>query len=280
MKTIKKAIFSIAMGTLLSSCTYETIRERVSDTVSSREYEFENITAISVATDFKAYVTFSDTEESVRIRSNDNLFSKIKIYQEGERLVVKLKNNVHIVGEKTLQLYITMAEIRDYRASSDAAIYLDDPLVADNVSLELSSDGYFEGDITTADFELKASSDSKADVFLDADKTYMDISSGAKVEGEIATEDATLKLTSDSVIDMVGTMDDLKANLSSDSRLRDYGLEIRDLEISLSSDSDAYLTVSNTIDVKASSDARLFYKGDADIVRQELSSDGRVIKKD
>ncbi|MGX1931285.1 GIN domain-containing protein [Flagellimonas sp. 2504JD4-2] len=277
MITIKRIFIAVAIGIFASSCSYETIR--VSDEVSTREYDFDNVTALSVATDFKAYVTFSDTEESVRIRANDNLFDKIRIYKEGGELTVKLKNNLNVKGPETLQLYITMAEIRDFKASSDAAIYLDDPLDAENVKVELSSDAYFKGDITTNDFELRASSDSSADMYLDASNTYMNLSSGARLEGEIETQDATLKLSSDSSIDAVGRINDLKATLSSDSRLKDYGLHIEDLEISLSSDSDAYLTVSNTIDVTANSDARLFYKGDAEIIRQVLTSDGRVIKK-
>lgn len=277
MRTIKNTLLAIGMAFCITSCTHETIR--VSDEISTRDYDFGTVTALNVATDFKAYVTFSETEESIQIRANDNLFDRIRIYKEGGRLTVKLRNNLNIKGKETLQLYITMPEIRDYRASSDAAIYLDDALVADKVTLDLSSDAYFEGDITTNDFELRASSDANADIFLDADRTYMNLSSGAKVDGEVQTEDATLKLTSDSVIDLIGTMDQLKASLSSDSELRDYGLQIQDLEIELSSDSDAYLSVSRTIDVEASSDARLFYKGDAEIVRQILSSDGRVIKK-
>ena len=143
----------------------------------------------------------------------------------------------------------------------------------------MSSDAYFEGNITASDFELRASSDSTADLYVDAPETYMNLSSGAKVTGEIDTQNATFKLTSDSNIDVIGNSNNLKASLSSDSKLSDYGLHVEDLEISLSSDSDAYLTVSNTIDVTASSDARLFYKGNAEIVRQVLSSDGRVIKK-
>ncbi|WP_420603074.1 head GIN domain-containing protein [Flagellimonas sp.] len=277
MTSIKKIFYALAIGVFATSCSYETIR--VSDEVSTREYDFENITALSVATDFKAYVTFSETEESVRIKANDNLFGKIRVYQDGGRLTVKLKN-VNIKGKETLQLYITMKEIRDYKASSDAAIYLDDPLNANDVKVELSSDAYFKGDITANDFELRGSSDSTADLYVDAPRVYMNLSSSAKVEGEMESQDATFKLTSDSVIDLVGTADNLKANLSSDSRLKDYGLQVEDLEISLSSDSDAYLTVSETIDVTASSDARLFYKGDAEVVRQVLSSDGRVIKKD
>lgn len=277
MITIKRIFIAAAIGVLASSCSSETIR--VSDEVSIREYDFENITALSVATDFKAYVTFSETEERVSIKANDNLLDKIRIYQEGERLVVKLKNNINIKGQETLQLYITMAEITDFDASSDASIYLDDPLDAGKVQIDLSSDAYFEGNITASDFELRASSDSTADLYVDAPETYMNLSSGAKVTGEVDTQNATFKLTSDSNIDVIGNSNNLKASLSSDSKLSDYGLHVEDLEISLSSDSDAYLTVSNTIDVTASSDARLFYKGNAEIVRQVLSSDGRVIKK-
>ena len=176
--TIKRIFIVLAIGVFTSSCSYETIR--VSDEVSTREYDFDNITALTVATDFKAYVTFSDTEESIRIRANDNLFDKIRIYKEGEELTVKLKNNLNVKGKETLQLYITMAEIRDYRASSDASIYLDNPLNADNVTLELGSDAYFEGDITATDFELRASSDSKANLYLDAAQSYINLSSGGQ----------------------------------------------------------------------------------------------------
>ncbi len=268
---------AIIFGLALSACNYETIK--VSDTVSTREYDFTDVTALSVATDFKAYVSFSDIDEKVRIRANDNLFEKIKIYQEGGRLTVKLQNNINIKGKETLQLYITMPEIRDYRASSDAAIYLDDALSTSDVSVDLSSDAYFEGDITADVFNFKASSDSNADVFVDANKAHLNLSSNADLNGEFQVDEVSAGLSSDSDVALVGKIGTLEATLTSDSQFKDYGLVLDDLEISLSSDSDAYLTVINTIDVEANSDSRLFYKGDAEIIRQVLSSDGRVIKK-
>jgi hypothetical protein len=277
MITIKNSLLAISMTLLISSCTHETIR--VSDEVSIIDYDYQNVTALTVATDFKAYVTFSDTEESVRIKANTNLFEKMRVYQEGERLTVKLKNNVSIKGKETLELFVTMPEIRDYKASSDAAIFLNTPLNAKNVAINLSSDAYFEGDITADNFELRASSDSKAMVYLKATDAYMNLSSGADLDGESDVEKAIIKLSSDAVVDLIGAIGNLEATLSSDSDLKDYGLQVKDLKISLSSDSDSYLSVSNTIDVTANSDSRLFYKGDAEIVRQILSSDGKVIKK-
>nr|WP_299382814.1 DUF2807 domain-containing protein [Allomuricauda sp.] len=277
MRIVKFTLLAIGMAFFGGSCSYETIR--VSDEISTREYGFTDITELAVATDFKAYVSFSDTGDHVSIRANDNLFDKIRVYQEGSKLTVKLRNNINIKGKETLNLFITMREIRDFSASSDAAIYLDDPLTADRVTVDLSSDAYFEGDITADNFDFRASSDSHADLFVDASDAFLDLSSSARLEGEIQAEETRARLSSDATVDMIGQMGALDATLTSDSKFADFGLHVEDLVISLSSDSDAYLTVNKTIDVTANSDSRLFYKGDADIIRQHLSSDGRVIKK-
>ncbi|MEO9512081.1 MAG: DUF2807 domain-containing protein [Flavobacteriaceae bacterium] len=277
MITIKRIMYTSALAVLLTSCTKETIR--VSQEVSTREYGFDTITALEVATDFKAYVTFSETEESVSVQANDNLFEKINIYKDGGKLTVKLDNNLSIRGKETLNLYITTANIDAFKASSDASIFLESPLEASNVSVDLSSDAYFEGDITANNFDLKASSDSKALIYIKAIEAYMSLSSNAALDGEVDIEETTVKLSSDASVDVVGIIENLDATLSSDSNLKDYGLNVTDLKVKLSADSDAYLTVSNTIDVEANSDSRLYYKGDAEIVRQIVSSDGKVIKK-
>ncbi|UII81171.1 GIN domain-containing protein [Flagellimonas sp. CMM7] len=277
MITIKKIFVIALIGFTVASCTNETIR--VSDGVSTREYDFDNITSLAVATDFKAYVTFSETEESMSIQANDNLFGRINVYKEGGRLTVKLDNNLNIRGKETLNLFITTRNITSFKGSSDAAIFLDSPLETQHVTIDLSSDAYFEGDITVDNFEFRASSDSKAVVYLKATDAYMNLSSGADLDGESDVEKATIKLSSDASVDLIGTIGNLEATLSSDSNLKNYGLQVEDLKISLSSDSDSYLSVSKTIDVTANSDSKLFYKGDAEIVRQVLSSDGEVIKK-
>ncbi len=277
MITIKKTFIIAVLSIAMTSCSYETIR--VSDEIVTLEYDFDDITALEVATDFKAYVTFSETEERVRIEANDNLIEKINVYKDRGRLVVKLDNNLRIKGRETLNLFVTTRNISDFKASSDASIFLDSPLATTTVAIELSSDAYFEGDITVDDFELRASSDSKAKLYLKANDSYMNLSSGADLDGESDVEKGVIRLSSDAVIDMIGNINDLEATLSSDSELKDYGLQVGNLEISLSSDSDAYLSVSETIDVTANSDSRLFYKGDAEIIRQVLSSDGKVIKK-
>ncbi|MEM8847615.1 MAG: DUF2807 domain-containing protein [Bacteroidota bacterium] len=262
---------------LAISCSTETVR--VSDEVSSRTYDFNDINALEVATDFKAYISFSDAEQSIRIEANSNLFDKIDVFENNGKLTVKVKNNINIRGKETLNLFINTKSITEFKASSDASIFLDTPLNANSASIQLSSDANFDGDITVNDFELTASSDSRAILFLDAKNANMEFSSSAELDGEVTIDEADVTLSSDSEMDVTGSVTELTATLSSDSTIKDYALEVEDLKITLSSDSEGYLTVSNTIDVTANSDSKLFYKGDAEIVQQNLSSDGEVIKK-
>ncbi|WP_036382008.1 GIN domain-containing protein [Muricauda sp. MAR_2010_75] len=277
MKTFKHAFVALAMGLVATSCVQETVW--VSEEVSTRNYDFENITALQVATDFNAYVTFSETEERVEIKANDNLFNRMDVYMEGNKLVVKLENNIRVKGRETLNLYITTSNISWFKASSDAAIFLESPLHSSSVYIDLSSDGHFIGDIVADDFELRAESDSDAELYLETTNAYFDLSSSAYLDGEATIENAIVRLSADATMDLVGDVDHMDTALSSDAELKGYGLHVNDLEVELSSDAEAYLTVFETIDVVASSDGRLYYKGDAQIVRQVLSSGGKVIKK-
>ncbi|MBO0323874.1 DUF2807 domain-containing protein [Muricauda sp. CAU 1633] len=277
MKTFKHACIALAIGLMVTSCVQETVW--VSEEVTTRNYDFNNITALQVATDFNAYVTFSETEERVEIEANDNLFKRMDVYMEGNKLVVKLENNIRVKGRETLNLYITTKSISWFKASSDAAIFLENPLNTNTVSIDLSSDGHFIGDIIAENFELRAESDSDAELYLESTNAYFDLSSNAYLDGEATIENAVVRLSADATVDLLGNVDHLDAMLSSDAELKGYGLHVNDLEVELSSDAEAYLTVFETIDVIASSDGRLYYKGDAEIVRQVVSSGGKVIKK-
>ncbi|MER3376187.1 MAG: DUF2807 domain-containing protein [Allomuricauda sp.] len=277
MRTIKHALTAMAMGLMATSCVQETVW--VSEEVSTKSYNFENITALQVATDFNAYVTFSETQERVEIEANDNLFKRMDVYMEGNKLVVKLENNIRVKGRETLNLYITTNNISWFKASSDAAIFLENPLNTSNVYIDLSSDAHFIGDIVADDFELRAESDSDAELYLEATNAYLDLSSNAYLDGETTIENAVVRLSSDATVDVLGNVDHMDAVLSSDAELKGFGLHVNDLKVELSSDSEAYLTVFETIDIVASSDGRLYYKGDAEIVRQILSSGGKLIKK-
>ena len=95
---------------------------------------------------------------------------------------------------------------------------------------------------------------------------------------EVFSLDAELK--GDSEIRISGTTNKLDAELKGDSKLENFDFVVDDLEIELTGDSEAYLTVTKSIDVEATGDSKLVYKGDAVITRQRLNGDSELIKID
>ncbi|MEM6892918.1 MAG: DUF2807 domain-containing protein [Bacteroidota bacterium] len=277
---MKRIIFSlVCLATVgsFTSCNQETIR--VSSEIESRDYNITDFNALEVSSGFKTYVSFSDVAASVRIEANQNLFEKIKVVHRDGKLSVGLANNVQIKGKETLNLYIVTSDINSFKLTSDSSILLDTPLDTQNVNIELTSDAYFDGDIIANDLKLQCTSGSRASIFAEVNTADIRLTSDSDYDGGLTADSAELRLTSDADFYASGAVGQMNARLSSDANLKDFSLSVRELNIDLSSDSRAYLSVSETINVSASSDAVLYYKGDAEIEQQNTSSGGKVVRQ-
>ena len=225
MKTNRTFLILALLSFILISCTVETIGITGDDTVTTKNISLSDYSEIEISNDFNAYVTFSDTEERIEIEANDKLHQHIIAKKSDNILIIKLKNNINIKGKETLNVYITTKEITRFSASADSKIILENPLIAEDVDIKLSADSDFSGEVNVEDMNLKGSAVTRIDLF--------------------------------------GTVQNLEANLSADSKLQNYGLEVTNLKIKMTADCDAYLTVTGTIDVDAVADCDLYYKGNA-----------------
>ncbi len=224
----------------LASCDRETVR--VSDAVSTREVRISGFTGLEVAQSFRAFVTFSDTEEKIEIEANDNVHDKILVSLDGDNLYVRIKPNTNLRGDVTLNLYITTSSLERFRASGASKIRLENALSEREVFIRLSGSSDFLGEINADETRVYASGASKADIF--------------------------------------GSTSFLEAELAGSSTLQDLDFQVADLDIELSGASDAYLSVSDRIDVEASGSSTLTYRGDAVIRKQDLSGASEIIKRD
>ena len=194
----------LATALLVSSCDTESIR--ASDEISTREYSFSDYSRLHVSGDFDAFVRFSDTEERIEIEANSNLQDKIAVSKDGSTLRIRLENNVSIRGNATMKAYITTRNISDYRVSGDSYVELENVLISDNVSVDVTGDSRFTGELETNSFFVDLKGDSEVDVF--------------------------------------GTAGTLNADLSGDSELKDYDMSVENLILKLTGDSEAFLSVS------------------------------------
>lgn len=242
MKTNKLFLILVLTSLIFTSCNVDTIVVSEDDNITTRNINYSDFSAIEISNDFDAYVKFSDTEERIEIEANSKLQEHIIAKITDNTLIVKLKNNVNIRGQETLNVYITTKSISSFSASADSKITLENELITENATIKLSADSDFEGKVNVNNLNLNTSADTKTNLF--------------------------------------GKVNYLDANLSADSKLLNYDLEVTNLKIKMTADCDAYLTVTGTIDINAVADCDLYYKGDATITNQRLVSDSRIIKTD
>lgn len=242
MKTNRLYIVITLLALIISSCSVDTIKVTSNDVVTYRTINITDYSALEIASNFNAYITFSDTEESIEIEANDNLHDYIIATKKGDKLEVRLRNNLSIRGQETLNVYITTKSITDFSVAADSNIYLENALVEDDVKIKVTADSFFSGEIYAGYLELKVSADARADLY--------------------------------------GNIGLLNANLSADAELTGYDLEVEGLKIKMAADCDTDVTVTNTIDIEATADCTLRYKGDATIIYQKLTADSRIKKMD
>jgi len=240
MKRVLPYIALLALSIQLSSCDYETIR--ASDGISTRSYSFSDYSALRVSHAFKVYVRFSNEEEKIEVEANENVQDRVVVEKEGNLLRVRLKNNTRLRGNVTLNVFITTQEINNYVISGASQVTLENPLITRDADLKLSGASSFTGEMELSDLRIDASGASHIDLF--------------------------------------GTTQWLSARLSGSSDLKDYDLSVEELDIDLSGASDAYLTVTESIEIDASGASTLRYRGNATIDSKRLSGASEITKTD
>lgn len=236
MKTKLFIGFIILSFGFLTSCDHDTIR--ATGEVTSLEYSIPDFSELEISDAFNAYVTFSDTEESIRIEANDNLHDKIVVKREGNALVIGLKKFTSIRGNATLNAYIVTKKILTFDISGAARVTLENAWVESDARIDLSGASDFMGEIA-------------------AERLYLDLAGASN-------------------LDLYGNTAFLNAKLSGSSEIHDYDLEVENLKMELSGASEAFLTVTETIDIRASGASVLNYKGNATVNNKKLSGTSEI----
>ncbi len=240
MKTTTILIAFVVLCTLLSSCYKDTIR--VSGDVTREEINLSGYSGLRVSHAFNVFVTFSDTEERIVVEANDDIQGHIIVEKDRNHLIVRLRKHTNIKGNATLNVYITTDNITYFDAAGASNITLENELVAEKAAIELSGASNFSGALNLARLDLESHGASNIDIF--------------------------------------GNIDQFDASLSGSSDLRDYDLTVKELYIELSGASDAFLSVTESIDIDASGASSLNYRGDASVDKKRLTGASQIIKRE
>ena len=210
-----------------------------SENVITQEYTFSEYENIETESAFTIYLNFSDTEESIVVESNENLFQYIEVTKSSDNLKIGFRENISIKGSATLKAYITTKNIKGFSASGASRFIVDDAIETDDVTVFLSGASQFAGELSVESL--------KADM---SGASLMDL------EGETVSCDITA---------------------SGASSVGNFDFSTGYLKVNFSGASSASLTVTGEMDVSASGASTIRYKGDATINSQNLSGGSQII---
>jgi len=135
-KTMVMAVMAIMIGISFTSC--EKIKGK-GDTVTEAR-TVTGYSRISLSMSEAVYFT-SGADYSLEIQGQQNVLDRIITRVEGNRLVIKLKNGVHLGPHDPIRVYVTAPDVRDLDISGSGDIYVDSPWIGTDLSTHISGSG-------------------------------------------------------------------------------------------------------------------------------------------
>jgi hypothetical protein len=191
---------------------------------------------------FTVYLSIAD-EESVNVEANENLQSYINVSTQGDILVVKLADNINIRnGEATMNVHVSMRSLDKVSGSGAVEYRLNNELPGQQLMLDLSGSSKFSGKLNLGTLDVRLSGASHLQL------------SGSSDRFQIVADGA--------------------------SKIEDFSFGTNKFKADLDGASEFHLTVHETMDITASGASVVYYKGDAQITRQNLTGASRIVKMD
>ena len=230
----------VLAGIILNAC--DSVKDVVpSNNVITQEYTFSGYENIETESAFTVYVEFSDTEESIHVEANENLFEYIDVNKTSDNLKIGFRENISIIGSATLKAYVTTKDVSGYLATGASRFIVEDEILTEDATVFLSGASQFIG--------------------------------------EMYVENLIAEMSGASSMELTGESASAHVTASGASSIGDFEFSTEYLRVNFSGASFASLTVTDKMDVSASGASIVRYKGDAVINSQNLSGGSQIIKE-
>lgn len=241
MKTNAILIALLGVSAFAMSCEKENIDINPTTNISSRDYSINNFTDLVIEDPFTAYITFSSSEESLRIEANDNLHAFIDVEESGGTLKISLEDDVNLrSGNVVLKIYLTTKDVATIEATGASNVFLQNELIRTSLDLEISGASNFQGSLQV----------DQLNVFLN----------GA------------------SNVDIDGSAHRMDIQAIGGCNMTDFDFSTDLLYADLTGASNVSATVNEKLEVEASGASNVYYKGNGVIDDLDISGGSNVIK--
>lgn len=154
-------------------------------------------------------------------------------------LVIKYKNNIGwSFGRDRVTIYLTMPEVS---------------------SVSLGGSGKIIGENT-----------------IESDDLYLSVSGSGKIELNVEVDDLTQKISGSGNIEVSGSADRAEISISGSGNLDALDMEVDQYEVKISGSGKCKINVGDSLEANISGSGSVYYKGDPDRIRSNVSGSGKV----
>lgn len=240
MKRVSLLIM-IFLSVTLGSCVFDDWDQGVSGNgnVIEESRDISGFKGVLVSSGIDVYLS-EGNDFKVMVEADENLMEVILTELKGSMLFVGTER-YGIRRARSKKVFVTLPELEKLKISSAGDCVGQTPFNCKDLDLSISSAG---------DLSLE----------VNADRIFLDLNSSG---------DARIE----------GTANLLKVSLSSAGDLNAFDLKAKKVDVDVSSAGSASVFATDEISMNVSSAGKIYYMGDAEVIRSRTSSAGDIIKK-
>ncbi len=266
MKKVKSQMVILAvllLATLLISGCQGILVTRNGESGSgervTRPFDFTGFTQVDIGNAFRYKITRADTY-SISITANDNLFDRIQVVQEGDKIRIGLKSLTRL-GSDSMAAEITMPLLREADLSGAASGTISGFRSADRLDIDASGASVVElVDISAGDFRG-------------------DLSGASRITGRLTAGDAEFELSGASILQLEGSAGDLVVDASGASLVKLTDFTVDNANVRLSGASNGTVNPGGRLDADLSGASSLGYIGEPTLGDIDLSDASNLKKR-
>lgn len=231
-------IFLLGLSLMVASCDEGFNRVEGNGITETKEKSLQSFDELEVSGAFKVKIIPSDNFRAI-VEADENLHEYIIISQDGERVRVKMKNNINFKTSNTVKITVYTNELRRVELAG---------------SCELKSDGVLEN---TDKMEITIAGSGDADIAVKTPEMKVSIGGSGKVI-------------------MGGKTRDLKISIAGSGDFEGEELMSENADISIAGSGSARVFTSVELKVSIAGSGDVFYAGNPGNVKKSIAGVGNV----
>ncbi len=233
--------------------------------VITEKKDFKNFTSLDISSAFDVEITQSSTY-SVIISADESLFDYIEVSQAGSKLKIYL-NPRHIFTDFTLGRRVLKAEI------SMASLH--------ELVISGASKGTVTGFRSASPLKLDASGATTLKLIdIAAGDTNCEVSGASKLTGNLTVGKADFNVSGASSMEVSGVANDMEIEVSGASKVNLEKFHVGSVDAVLSGASEATVYANQRLDLEVSGASRLYFVGNPQLGKTDVSGASTIKHKD